>query len=50
VPEADPLRDEALHYPRELQESGVTAEAKVYAGMIHGFWQLGAVLEHGRQA
>jgi acetyl esterase len=50
VPEADPLRDEALQYVRQLQESGVKAKAKVYAGMVHGFWQLGAVLEHGRQA
>ena len=50
VPELDPLRDEALQYARRLQEAGVSAEAKVYTGTIHGFWQLGAVLDHGRQA
>jgi acetyl esterase len=49
VPEVDPLRDEALHYALRLQDAGVPAEAKVYKATIHGFWQLGAVLEHGRR-
>jgi acetyl esterase len=50
LPEADPLRDEALEYARRLRDAGVPATAKVYTGMIHGFWQLGGVLEDGRRA
>jgi acetyl esterase len=42
--EADPLRDDGLRYAAALQRAGVTAEARVYPGMVHGFWQLGGVL------
>jgi acetyl esterase len=48
VPEADPLRDEALLYGKRLQEAGVPAAAKVVAGSIHGFWQLGALMPEAR--
>jgi acetyl esterase len=44
LPEADPLRDEGLRYVGALQKAGVAAEARVYPGMVHGFWQLGSVL------
>jgi acetyl esterase len=50
LPEADPLRDEGLNYARQLREAGVVVEARVYPGMIHGFWQFGGVLQQGRQA
>jgi acetyl esterase len=50
LPQADPLRDEALEYARRLKLAGVSVEARVYDGTIHGFWQLGGVLEQGRQA
>jgi acetyl esterase/lipase len=44
LPEADPVKDEGLLYARRLQEAGVEATAKLYAGAIHGFWQFGAVM------
>jgi acetyl esterase len=33
-----------------LQEAGVSVTVKRYAGMIHGFFSLGAVLDQGKQA
>ena len=44
LPEADPLRDEGLRYAEALRRAGVAAEARVYPGMVHGFWQLAGVL------
>ena len=48
--EADPLRDEGLRYAELLREAGVPAEARVYPGMVHGFWQLGGVIPQGLTA
>ena len=45
----DPLRDEGQAYARQLQQAGVRADLKHYEGMIHAFWQLGGVLDQGRQ-
>jgi acetyl esterase len=50
LPEADPLRDEGLLYAERLRQAGVCAEARVYPGMIHGFWQFGALFEEARIA
>ena len=50
LPEADPLRDEGLRYAERLQQSGGRAEARVYPGMVHGFWQLGGVIPQGLTA
>jgi acetyl esterase len=44
LPEVDPLRDEGLRYVEALRKAGVAAEARVYPGMVHGFWLLGGVL------
>jgi acetyl esterase len=38
------LRDEGLRYAERLREAGVASEARVYEGMVHGFWQLGGVV------
>jgi acetyl esterase len=50
LPEADPLRDEGLRYAERLRQAGVPVEAKVYPGMVHGFWQLGGVIAQGLTA
>ena len=50
LPEADPLRDEGLRYAERLRQAGVAAEARVYPGMVHGFWQLGGVIPQGLTA
>jgi acetyl esterase/lipase len=48
--EFDPLRDQGAAYARRLRESDVEAEHVDFPGMIHGFFQMGAVLDGGRQA
>ena len=48
--EFDPLRDEGEAYTIRLQEAGVSVTLKRYAGTIHGFFSLGAVLDQGKQA
>ncbi len=42
--EYDPLRDEGAAYARRLEEAGVRVTLRQYAGLIHGFWNMGAVL------
>ncbi len=48
--EFDPLRDEGETYAARLQEAGVPVILKRYDGMIHGFFNLGHVLDQGQQA
>jgi len=48
--ECDPLRDQGEAYARRLQEAGVPVMLKRYAGAIHVFFQMGAVIDSGREA
>jgi acetyl esterase len=48
--ECDPIRDQGEAYARRLQEAGVPVTTKRYAGAIHVFFNLGGVIDSGRQA
>jgi acetyl esterase len=48
--EYDPVRDEAEHYARRLQQAGVPVQLSRYAGMIHGFFRMFALFVQSRQA
>ncbi len=48
--EFDPLRDEGEAYAARLRAAGVTREARRYDGQIHGFFQMGGVMDRGKQA
>jgi len=47
--EFDPLRDEGEAYAAALRSAGGQASAKRYDGMIHGFFQLGGVVDRNRE-
>ena len=41
----DPLRDEGRIYAETLAKAGVQVEYKCYAGMVHGFARMGALVD-----
>lgn len=48
--ECDPLRDEGEEYGRRLREAAVPTEVRRYDGMMHGFFNMHAVLDGAKQA
>ena len=48
--EHDPLRDEGEAYARRLDQAGVSARAKRYAGVFHGFFAMAQLLGRAREA
>lgn len=48
--ECDPIRDQGEAYARRLQEAGVPVTMKRYAGAIHVFFNLGGVIDAGKEA
>jgi acetyl esterase/lipase len=48
--ECDPLRDQGEAYARRLQSAGVSVELKRYEGMIHPFFQFGAIIDTAKVA
>lgn len=48
--EYDPLRDEAIQYAQRLQSAGAEVKLTEYAGMVHGFFQMGGIIAAGKQA
>jgi acetyl esterase len=48
--EYDPLRDEGIAYANKLKNANVQVTEKLYPKMIHGFFQMGGVIEQGKEA
>ncbi|SKD09503.1 acetyl esterase [Chitinophaga ginsengisegetis] len=48
--EYDPLRDEGMAYAAALRRNGVPVQETLYEGMIHGFFQMGGMIEEGNTA
>ena len=48
--EFDPLRDEGEAYAARLREAGVTATARRYPGVLHGFYLLTTLIEPSKQS
>ena len=48
--ECDPIRDQGEAYVEGLRESGVPVAVKRYEGAIHAFFNLGGVVDAGREA
>ena len=46
--EFDPLRDDGNAYAARLREDGVPVRLSQQDGLIHGFFQMGAVIDRGR--
>jgi acetyl esterase len=48
--ECDPIRDQGEAYAQRLRESGVPVSVKRYEGAIHAFFNMGGVVDSGKQA
>jgi acetyl esterase len=48
--EFDPLRDEGELYADRMRAAGTPVQLTRYAGMIHGFFGMGALIDQGRTA
>lgn len=48
--EYDPLRDEGEEYAHRLREAGSEVSLTRYEGMVHGFFQMGAIMADGRRS
>lgn len=48
--ECDPIRDQGEAYAERLRQAGVPVKAKRYEGAIHVFFNLGGVIDSGREA
>jgi len=48
--EFDPLKDEGEAYAYKLQTASVPTTLTCYSGMLHGFFQMGGVIDEGRKA
>ncbi len=46
----DPLLSEGQAYAKHLKEAGVDVETKVYEGVTHEFFGLGALVDEAKQA
>ncbi|MBC9915166.1 alpha/beta hydrolase [Chitinophaga varians] len=47
--EYDPLRDEIMNYAQKLRQANVEVTEKLYPKMIHGFFQMGGVIDQGKE-
>lgn len=48
--EYDPLRDEAIQYAEKLRQAHITVTETRYPKMIHGFFQMGGMIDEGKLA
>jgi acetyl esterase len=48
--ECDPIRDQGEAYAERLRQAGVSVKAKRYEGAIHVFFNLGGVIDSGKEA
>ncbi|NML40848.1 alpha/beta hydrolase [Chitinophaga sp. G-6-1-13] len=48
--EYDPLRDEIINYAHKLRQANVEVTEQLYPKMIHGFFQMGGVIDQGKEA
>jgi|SRR5579871_392560 len=48
--ECDPIRDQGEAYAKRLEQAGVPVTLRRYEGAIHAFFQMGGVIDSGKQA